>query len=218
MLIARSAIAAEPICPAETHPDWAKANAVRKRELLRGCQPPPSDPVKVPSVASEQPPETGRGYVPAPSPRVRRSAQLLGASITTAVAVAGLGLGFVPLLAGVGFVVGGIAALAIVPVVMLTGWGEQQWGLPLIGTVVGTALGLVAMVGAAVAGVLIGWSGDTINFGSIVGGVAGLLLTLPLPVLGAVFGYELGLKGTRPPQVALVPVNGGMMAALSARF
>ena len=217
MLLGTSAFAAAT-CPAETNPEWAKASAVQKRELLRECQPPPIEPVKEAALATEQPPETGRGYVPAPSPRARRSAQLLGASITTAVAVGGLAAGFIPLLGGVGLVIGGIAALAIIPVVMLTGWGEREWGLPLLGTVVGTALGLVAMVGAAVAGVLIGWNGDTINFGSIVGGVAGLVLTLPLPVLGAVFGYELGLKGNRPPQLALVPVNGGMMAALSARF
>jgi hypothetical protein len=216
MLLGSSAVAAA-ICPAETNAEWASASATRKRELLRECQPPPVEPVQE-SLAPDRPPETERGYVPARSPGARRSAQLLGASITTMVAVGGLAATLFPLVGMVGFAVGGLAAIAIVPVVMLTGWGERQWGLPLLGTVLGTTLGLVAMVGAAVGGVLIGWSGDTINFGSIVGGVAGLLLTLPLPVLGAVFGYELGLKGNQAPQVALVPLNGGMMAALSARF
>lgn len=216
LLLSTSALAAAS-CPAETKPEWATASAAQKRELLRECQPPPIEPVKESTLAPEQPPETERGYVPARPPRARRSAQLIGATIATTIAVGGLGATLLPLVGMVGIAIGGAAAFAIIPVVMLAGWGERQWGLPLLGTVIGTMLGLVAMVGAAVAGVVLGWSGDFINFGSMVGGGIGLLLTLPLPVLGAVFGYELGLKGSRP-QVALVPLNGGAMAAFSAHF
>jgi hypothetical protein len=213
-------MAAAPICPAETHPDWAKASAIRKRELLRECHPLPPEPEEQPEVVTVRPtppPEAGVGSVLPPSKRTRRTMQLLVGSAVTTVAVAGVFSGVFSPLRELGMGVGIASALAIAPLVMLMGgWdvARPPWGA----TFLGALPGIVVTVGATLLGVALGWTGDYLGAGSYIGAGIGLLLTLPLPALGAVIGYELGLKSTEPPQLALVPVNGGVMAALSARF